>query len=204
MATPKKVGLLGGTFDPIHIAHLQLALEAKEYFELDEVIFCPAFLSPFKENRPPMASPEERLEMVRLAVQDIDFFRVLDYEVINKKISYTIETLEYLHRQHPATKYFLILGKDVIHSFFSWKEPHKLLEMAQPLIGERGGQETFMPSQASAKEKEILQKGFFKNHSIEVSSTYLRERLAKGVYCGHLIPPKVLDYIVKHRLYLTL
>ena len=203
MSKKKKIGFFGGTFDPIHIAHVQLALEAQENFGLDEVLFCPTYLSPFKEARPPLASPHERLQMVQLAIEDIPGFKVLGYEVAQKKISYTIDTLRFLQAENPLAQYFLILGRDVVRNFFSWKEAKALMELAPLLVGDRG--ECVIEEMALSQEDEqILKKGFFKNHSIDLSSTYLRERLQKGLYSKHLIPPKVLDYIREHRLYLTL
>ena len=198
----KKIGFLGGTFDPIHIGHIHLALEAQESFSLDEVLFCPTFISPFKETAPPIALAHERLHMVKMAVEDIPGLRVIDDEILQKKISYTIDTIRALKEKNPLDDYFLILGKDVVKSFFSWKEAKTLMHLAPLLIGHRGDYRVEEMG-FSKEDQQILQKGVFKNHSIEISSTYLRKRLLAGNYCKHLIPSKVLDYILEHGLYLT-
>jgi nicotinate-nucleotide adenylyltransferase len=203
MSKKKKIGFFGGTFDPIHIGHLQLALEAQETFSLDEVLFCPTYLSPFKSAKPPCASAQERLRMVQLAIEGIPGFKVLEDEIIQEKTSYTIDTLRALQEIDPLVQYFLILGKDSVKNFFTWKEAHSLIELAPLLIGERVKGETEGMG-LSQEEAYILRQGLFKNHSIEVSSTYLRARLIARLYCKHLIPPKVLDYIREHGLYLTL
>lgn len=203
MSKKKKIGFFGGTFDPIHIGHIQLALEAQESFDLDEVLFCPTYISPFKEATPPFASAHHRLQMAQLAIEEIPGFRALGHEIANEKIYYTIDTIRALQKVNPLVQYFLILGKDSVKSFFSWKEAKALMELAPLLIGDRG-QSLIEQMNLSKEDKQTFKNGLFKNNFIEVSSTYLRARLLEGRYCKHLIPPKVLDYIREHGLYLTL
>ncbi|MCH9630339.1 MAG: Nicotinate-nucleotide adenylyltransferase [Chlamydiia bacterium] len=197
----KKIGLLGGTFDPIHAGHLHLAFEVMEHFHLDEVLFCPAFTSPFKVHDQAVAAPEHRLAMAKLAVEGIENFSILEHEIAEEKISYTIETLEHLKKQTPEDQYHLILGEDVLKNFFEWKRAKDILELAPLLIGSRLGflkkEETKIPEQYHGR----IEKGFCKIHNLELSSTYLRERLQKKLYTAHLIPPKVLDYIHQNELY---
>ncbi len=203
MSKKKKTGFFGGTFDPIHIGHIQLALEAQENFGLDEVVFCPAYISPFKETAPPLASAHDRFQMVQLAIEDIPGFKALSNEVAQEKIYYTVDTIRALQASNPNNQFFLVLGKDSVKSFFSWKEPRALMELSPLLIGDRG--EGFIEEMNLSKEdKQTFNNGLFKNKFIEISSTYLRARLLEGRYCKHLIPPKVLDYIREHGLYLTL
>lgn len=185
----KKIGFYGGTFDPIHFGHLFLALQLAEYHGLDEVLICPAFCSPFKENKVPRASPEHRLEMVRLAVEDIPYMRPLSWEVENQKTSYTIDTIRAL----PPAHYHLLLSEESASSFMRWKEAEELARLAPPLIGCRGG--------GQSPHHSFLEKGWTPTKSMEISSTEIRERLKNKLYCGHLIPAKALDYIQRYRLY---
>jgi nicotinate-nucleotide adenylyltransferase len=199
----KYIGFLGGTFDPIHIGHLHVAFEAKERFSLDEILFCPTFVSPLKIKETPMATPEHRLKMVSLAIEGIEGFSLLDYEIVNGKVAYTIDTIKFLKAASPLCDYSLILGEDHLNDFFEWKQPEELLKLAPLKIASREGvlKKEFLkiPKQYHV----LLQEGFFKIHNLEVSSTYLRERLASKSYCKHLIPPKVVDYIHRYGIYLT-
>lgn len=187
----EKVGLLGGSFDPIHVGHIHLAIEIKEHFHLDRVLFCPTSRSPFKTHED-VLDPLHRLNMTRLATEDIEGFDVVDYEVKKGGVCYTIDTVKHLKKLHPHFELFLILGEDLLESFHKWKEAEELAQLAPLLVGSREGA---VSSSVSSQ--------FLKIPNIEISSTYLRSRLSLNKYCGHLIPAKVLDYIHKHQLYLT-
>ncbi len=168
-----KVGVLGGSFDPIHIGHLHLALSLKESAHLDKVFLVPARLSPFKEGSPPHASAEDRLAMVCLAVASIPGFEVLDWEIRREAPSYTIDTIRHL-RQDPSLQLHLLIADDQLETFSLWKEVEELIKLAPPLVGAR---------------------------SFDVSSTEIRARLQKKAYCGHLVPAPVLEYIERNHLY---
>jgi nicotinate-nucleotide adenylyltransferase len=203
MKSKKKVtGFLGGTFDPIHIGHLHLAFEAKERFSLDEVLFCPTFISPLKLQENPVVTSHHRLKMVSLAIEGIPGFSLLDYEMNQEKVTYTVDTIRFLKTLKPESEYALILGEDHLNDFFKWKEVEELLKLVSLKIASREGvaqQSKHLP----LSDQQRLQEGFFKIPNLEISSTYLRARLALKKYCKHLIPPKVVDYIEQHRLYLT-
>lgn len=189
----KKIGFFGGTFDPIHIGHLFLALQLAEAHLLDEVWVCPAFCSPFKTSSPPEASADHRLRMVQLAVEPIPNFKVLPIEVEKKKISYTVDTLKEL----PLAEYHLLLSEESAAEFFQWKEAELLATLAPPLIGCRQSNASFQ----GWKEHPLLKRGLTPTHTIEISSTEIRRRLKNKLYCGHLVPAKALDYILEHQLY---
>lgn len=196
----KRVGLLGGTFDPIHIGHLNLALEAQEKFGLDEILFCPAYLSPFKQTETGIASAEDRLQMTSLAIEGIPGFKLLDYEVKKASISYTIDTVRFLKKSFPHYQYFLILGEDHLKTFMTWKEAAELMKLAPLKVASRLG--VCSTADMPKEYHHTLHEGCFRIRNLEISSTDLRERLAQGLYSKHLIPPKVVDYIRQHRLYL--
>jgi nicotinate-nucleotide adenylyltransferase len=193
----KKVGILGGSFDPIHFGHLNLAISMMEACVLDEVLFVPAFLSPFKQNAPPVASAEHRKEMLKLATDPVKTFRILDWELQSKGPTFTIDTVHKLSSD-PSLQLHLILGEDHMASFHRWKEAEDLIRLASPLIGTR---ERGDLSQLSVRFQDMLHNRRVKIPHFEISSTDVRSRLSQKKYCGHLVPSAVLDYIDKHHLY---
>ena len=198
-----KVGVYGGTFDPVHFGHLNLAIEMMEAHRLEEVWFCPAFQNPHKADDP-ATSPEHRLRMLELAMADIPGFRLLPMEIARGGPSYTIDTLETLlakerESANPRTLY-LILGADAMPGFFQWHKAKLIVRLVSLLVGTR----TSFDIQCLEGPPEIcsaLQKGLTPIHIMDISSTDIRKRLQQGLYCGHLVPKKVLEYIKFHRLY---
>ncbi len=177
-----KVGLFGGSFDPIHFGHINLAIEIFEREKLDKILFCPAGQNPFKKAFTTPA--HHRLEMLKLALEGLPQFEILPWELERDGPSYTVDTLKKLseHYQH----IFLILGGDTFQEFPHWKDPDEIRRLATILSGPRSS-------------KEASEKGY---RVLEVSSTELRERLEKRLYCCHLMPKNVVDYIHAHQLYL--
>lgn len=185
-------GFFGGSFDPVHFGHINLALQMAEIHNLREVLFCPAFCSPFKKGNPPQATPRQRLEMLQLALKEIPRLRVISLEIDRGGVSYTIDTLRILEKE--GLKLHLILSEDSAVHFDRWKESDEILRIAPPLIGTRKNSHLEnLPEQ--------LKKGFTPTRMMEISSTEIRERLKKKMYCGHLVPGKALDYIHANRLY---
>lgn len=187
----EKIGFLGGTFDPIHLGHLNLAIELFERHKLNKVLFCPAGVSPGKEKVPPKAAATHRLEMVKLALEPLPDFFATDIELRRDGSSYTIDTLRALEQEFPKAQFYLLLGEDLFEGLSTWKEADNLLKLAQPLIGARQVE----------KRGGLLLQGLTQIPLLDISSTQIRERLKKNKYCGHLLPSKVLDYIAHHRLY---
>jgi nicotinate-nucleotide adenylyltransferase len=192
----KTIGFYGGTFDPIHFGHLNLAVQLLEIHQLDEVLFCPAYCSPLKSASPPHASPQHRLEMVRIALEGIPHFRITSYEVDRNDPSFTIDTLRMIQGEgRGEVKFRLLLSEEAAIHFDQWKDFRDLIRLAPPLIGTRSS-----PSVRSSLA-ETLRSGFTQTKIFDVSSTDIRARLKKGRYCGHLVPGKVLDYIRVNGLY---
>jgi nicotinate-nucleotide adenylyltransferase len=191
----KKIGFFGGTFDPIHYGHIHLAICLKEICHLDEVIFSPAFLSPFKRKTPPEASSVQRLDMVRLAIENIPGIFLDSGEIMEEKISFTIDALRRVKKRFANTEWHLLLSDEEVPRLMEWKEIEEVLQIAPPWIG--GRFERF-PKGSLA---ERLKKSFVEIPKIEISSTLVRKRLKKGLYCGHLLNEKVLDYIGQNKLY---
>lgn len=167
----KLVGFFGGTFDPLHFGHVGLAVRLLEMYHLDEILFCPAFCSPFKVDRQPLASPSQRLEILQVAL-DHPKFKISTLEIEEGGVSYTIDTLKKLQR--PGVDLRLLLSEEAAEHFNLWKSPEEIVKIAPLLIGKR---------------------------DFPISSTEIRARLQKNLYCAHLVPAKALDYIKKNRLY---
>jgi nicotinate-nucleotide adenylyltransferase len=200
----KQIGFFGGTFDPIHFGHLNLAITLLEKAHLDGIVFCPAHHSPFKSQAKPRSSKMDRKEMVLLAISSISQFSFLDWELVRETPSYTIETIRFLTEQNSKMgekiQYRLILGEDVLEGLQKWKEIEELIALAPPLIGSRLENPPALHHLSHSLRKAVLE-GMVKIPILEISSTTIRERLEHKKYCGHLVPEKVLDYIYKNNSY---
>lgn len=195
----EKIGIFGGTFDPVHFGHLNLAFHLKEAHGLSEVWWIPAHINPLKEKKPALGS--HRLEMLKLAVHGIPEFKVLDFEVKKKEPSYTIETIRELKSQFPDKEFYLLLGDDILEEFMQWKDPLELLKLAKPLVYARKSLKkpelSFLPEEV----RDIFRKGWTEGPVLEISSTQVRDLLRKKLFTDHLVPPEVLDYIEAGGLY---
>lgn len=196
----RKIGFFGGSFDPIHFGHLNLAIQIAEKHKLDQVLFCPAHFSPHKNEEQPMASNNHRKEMVLQAIAPIKSFSLLDYELNRPGPSFTIDTIRMLSQAEPGNQFFLILGEDALSSLYLWKDVENLLQLAHPLIGSR--LRNLEPVEGlSNGSRQRIEKGMTPISLMEISSTTIRERLRQKKYCGHLVPHNVLNYILKYELY---
>ncbi len=224
MVNSINIGLIGGTFDPVHNGHLHLAEQAQKLFELQEVIFIPAYRSPHKLAFEPV-SPEHRMAMLALALKDKPDFSMDIREIDVEKVSYTIETLKGLSSNHPDWKMFLILGGDAFQSIDTWKDCTQLLDFCNILVGTRPGIEMKISdsikkklslnepetnSHTSAIEKEKIvfrnpEKGtkviFFQISPLDISSKDIRQRINKREEIKNLLPPSVDHYIMQNQLY---
>jgi nicotinate-nucleotide adenylyltransferase len=192
----KTVGFYGGTFDPIHFGHINLAVQLLEIHSLDEVLFCPAYCSPLKTAAPPLATPHQRLEMVKIALEGIPHFRITTYEIERNEPSFTIDTLKMIKGEGRGDISFrLLLSEEAAAHFDQWKNFQDLIRLAPPIIGTRAS------SLLRGSLADSLRSGSTQTKIFEISSTDIRERLKKALYCGHLVPEKVLRYIQANGLY---
>lgn len=200
----KKIGLIGGTFDPIHCGHLNVVFELMEKSQLDEVWFIPAQINPHKLEAPP-TSMEHRLAMVKLAIQEIPQFHLKDLEKERPPPSYTIDTLRAFIAEEalkPTPHHFyLLMGEDSVPRFFRWHLPEEIVKLTPLLIGSRSGIWQYENDEFSLPLREAIQKGLTPTRLMDVSATEIRQRLKQGFYCGHLVPAPVMDYIREHGLY---
>lgn len=203
----KKVGIYGGTFDPFHLGHLNLALEILEKRNLDEIWFCPAKISPHKLEEHPAASADHRLKMLHLAIAEIPSFHAVDDEIKREGTSYTVDTLKYFleqERKKPSpAQLYLILGDDSIQGFFRWHRPEEIVRLVPLLIGSRLPEFDLEKLKGNPEICESIRRGWTPTRIMEISATEIRKRLQNGLYCGHLVPKEVLDYIYKNQLYLS-
>lgn len=200
----KRIGLLGGTFDPIHIGHLNLAFELAEKRQLDEVWFIPAHINPLK-TRLTSASIEHRMAMVQAAIQDIPQFHLKDTEARRPPPSYTIDTIRILLAQEAGNpiphQFFLLMGEDALAGFLEWRMPEEIVSLASLLIGSRTGSWSVKGGKSSDSIREAIQIGMTPTRLMDISATDIRSRLANHLYCSHLIPSSVMQYIHEKELY---
>jgi nicotinate-nucleotide adenylyltransferase len=197
-----RIGIFGGTFDPVHLAHLRVAEEVAEKQRLDRVWFVPAGRPPHR--RTPQATPEHRLAMVRLGIAGNPLFKALDCEIRRPGPSYTVDTLGLIKQQHPQDKLFLLVGMDQLMELHSWHEVHRLLSLCQVIAFSRPGQPLPMPEQILGPGGLPLPTRAYLVQSVsalDVSATAIRQRARKRESINYLLPNSVIRYIQKYRLY---
>jgi nicotinate-nucleotide adenylyltransferase len=190
-----RIGVFGGTFDPPHIGHLLLASDARDALSLDRLIFIPAGAQPFKVATPPIASPRDRLEMLRLAVADDASYTVDDAEISRNGLSYTVDTLEHLSKRYAGAELFLLLGEDSLAGFDQWREPRRIKELASLAAMRRAG--------GSAAGAKSMPSGVIEvsTRRVDVSSTEIRKRLRAGQSIKGFVPESVERFIEARGLY---
>jgi nicotinate-nucleotide adenylyltransferase len=189
-----KVGIFGGTFDPIHLGHLITAQSVKEIRKLEKIIFIPAFISPHKSEIK-TSSAEDRLNMIKLAIEGISFFDYSDLEIKKRGVSFTIDTLKELKTTYNELEF--IIGYDNIFEFHTWKDPDEIMKLTELIVLKRRSSH---PPQF--KDKYYNQAVFVETRGIEISATDLRERVRKEQPINFLVPPRVMEYIHNHKLYI--
>ena len=187
-----RIGILGGTFNPIHIGHLILAEEAMVKLNLDKVIFVPTYTPPHKSLEGNV-KPQDRLEMVKLAVEDNPAFSVSAFEVEEKKSSYSIDTLKEFRKIYGEdAELYMITGSDLLKDLFSWKDVNDIFKISKFIVANRPG----YPVRDIPKGVETVV-----ITPIEVSSEDIRRRLKAARSIRYLVPEKVRNYIIGHKLY---
>ncbi len=189
-----RLGILGGTFDPIHLGHLILAEQLKEWLNLKKVIFIPSN-PPHKENSL-LSSAKDRLMMAKIAIKDNPDFILSDLELKREGKSYTIDTLNEFKKLYPGSELFLLLGSDVLDEIKSWKEPDKIFEEVKVVIALRPGLNK-IDSQSRFVKKSLL----FPIPGLNISSTQIREKVKAGKSIRYLVPPGIEEFIRAKNLY---
>jgi len=199
-----RLGILGGTFNPVHLGHLMMAQDALERFRLDRVIFMPCARPPHKAARD-LAPDADRLAMLRRAVRGDPRFTVSDLEIRRGGISYTIDTIKALQRNHPRARLHFIIGSDSLFELHAWREVGELLRRCVFIALERPG---YSLARMTARRLRLpepwprrLARTVFRGHVMEISSTEIRARAAAGLSLRYLVAPAVAGYIRSKKLY---
>lgn len=203
MIRPNRVGIMGGTFDPIHYGHLVTAEAARIEFDLDEVIFTPAGNPPHKKNYD-VTLAEDRYMMTALAINSNPFFNVSRIEIEREGYTYTVDTLKGFSKKYGAdTNLFFISGADAILDIFTWKDVKEVLSYCTFIAATRPGYPIEKLEQRLLDIKRIYGKAVYPLQvtGMDISSTQIRNRVRKGLSIKYLLPESVEVYIKKHKLY---
>jgi nicotinate-nucleotide adenylyltransferase len=199
-----KIGVFGGSFDPIHLGHLILAENCREQIGLDQVLFMPCAMSPHKLDGA-HGSDRQRLEMLDLAIGGHREFVRSDMEIKRGGTSYTVETLQALTVQNPENEWFFLMGADSLESFSSWREPEEILRLAKPIIVARPGAEpvnlSLLEPLSSAGYVESIKELRVESPLIDISSTKIRQRVSESSSIRFLVPRSVEKYIETQKMY---
>lgn len=198
-----RIGIFGGSFDPIHLAHLILAECCRETLGLDVVHFIPTAISPFKQNSKP-TDANHRIEMIRLAIGGNPSF-VLDTRELNRGgVSYTIDTVQSLANDFPGSELILLMGADSLSEIAQWKSPQSLLQLVRVAAIARGGFGTphweALRSLVTAERFPEVQLQVAAPQ-LEISSTVIRKKVREGTSIRYQVPAAVEEYIKQHKLY---
>ncbi len=199
----QRVGIMGGTFDPIHMGHLILAECAYEQCQLDRVLFLPSGNPPHKKERPDGAGDAHRVEMVRLAIADNPHF-VLDGEEMKRSgYTYTCDTLRAMKQKHPDTEYYFIIGGDSLMAFDTWRNPAEICRYCVLLVAVRDQ----LPRQKVEQRMEELRSKYnarielLQTPDLDISSSRLRSMCRHSRSIRYFVPDEVLEYIAAESLY---
>jgi nicotinate-nucleotide adenylyltransferase len=216
-----KIGILGGTFNPVHNGHLRAAEEVQELFQFDRLFFIPSGMPPFKKSK--LADARHRYKMTALAIRDNKSFEVSDFEIKSKGVSYSLETLVYLATKYKKSELYFIIGIDAFLDLPKWRQPMRLMELTNFVIISRPGfcfadiqRSPFFPIirkmvlrdfDRSDRRRLVLRlssgkKAFLcKITGFDISASRIRNLVRKGKNIKYLLPESVESYIISHKLY---
>lgn len=199
-----KIGIMGGTFDPIHNGHLMIADYAYRNFYLDEVWFLPNGNPPHKDNPSLLNNTTQRKEMVELAIKEIPYYKLCSYELDRLEKSYSYATMEELSKRYPEHEFYFIVGADSLFSIEEWKHPERLLKIVTLLAAYRDDiDNSDQMNQQIAYLNNKYQSDIRLLHTslLTISSSEIRNQIKSGVVDGLPIPDAVAGYIREHHLY---
>lgn len=203
MEKTKKIGIMGGTFDPIHIGHLILGEAAYEQFKLDEVWFMPAGNPPHKRDRAGRASDEQRIEMVKRAIASNPHF-VLSLEEMNEDgYSYTYRTLERLNDEYPQTDFYFVIGVDSLFDFDTWRKPQRIAAACKIVVATRNQISEELFDSVLEDRRKQFHSSFLKmdTPNLDISSQTIRAWIKEQQTVRYYLPEEVRQYIIDHKIY---
>jgi len=213
-----RVGLFGGTFDPIHLGHLRAAEEIRQILSLTKIYFIPSSIPPHKEGSD-ITCASDRLKMLRLAIEGNEYFNISEFELESKSTSYTVDTLEHLSGTSPDTEFYFILGNELFNHIESWKDYRRLFELTNFAVITRPGFSDLDSNKIPLALKEDFRyykkignvisytKSSLRNivfaeiRGIEISSTDIRNSVKSNKSIKYLVPDKIEKYIITEKLY---
>jgi len=203
-SSTKRIGIMGGSFDPVHIGHLILAQDAIERLELSGVVFIPAAVPPHKQHLQ-RVNAEHRINMLRLATEGDLRLSVSDIELRRGGVSYTIDTVRALQEEQPEVEWVLTVGSDTLVDLHNWYRIDELLGLCEVATFLRPGQSCLEEIAEKVLVADVHKSKLLSNvveaHLIALSSTEIRMRIAEGLGIRYLVPPEVEMYIYEHGLY---
>ena len=195
-----RIGVYGGTFDPVHRGHLAVARSVREAFDLSRILFIPARQSPLRA--PPLASAQDRLAMVRGAIDDFPGFEASAIDIERPGPSYMVDTLQGLAAQRPAAELLLILGADALDELPAWRHADRILSAAQIIAVPRPGHSTEIPREVLALHPRAeMRIHVHRMPPVDISASRIRTQYARGRPVEAWVPPSVAAYIAAHDLY---
>jgi len=201
-----RVGLFGGSFDPVHYGHLLLAEACREQCDLDEIWFLPAAVPPHKQGSS-LSSGEARAEMLELAVAGNTGFLVSRFELDRGGVSYTVDTLRHFSEETPEAELFFLMGADMLHDLPNWREAETVCRLAVPIVAQRPGEDAVdyggLAPVASAERIARFRDFQIDMPQIDLSSSEIRQRVAEGLSIRYRTPRAVQKYIQTHGLYVA-
>jgi nicotinate-nucleotide adenylyltransferase len=193
-----KIGIFGGTFDPVHIGHLIIAEYFRMAYALDRVLFIPAFISPFKQASIREATDRQRLDMLQMAIASNPHFAIDLYEIDKGEVSYSYSTIAYLRKKYPDDQLYMIIGEDNAERFYQWHFAEDIVKSVEILVYPRTGYaiDRFAENTPYARHMTLAATPIF-----EISSTSDRELLKSDDSIRYLVPDNVLQFIEQNKLY---
>jgi nicotinate-nucleotide adenylyltransferase len=191
-----KIGIMGGTFDPLHIGHMLAAESARDSYQLDEVWFMPSHIPPHKDKAG--ATGEERLSMVSEAIKYHSSFRILDIEVRRGGVSYTIDTIEELKATYPELDFYFIIGADMVNYLPNWDRIEELSELLTFIGVGRPGSPIDLKALPSYLQSKVLLADM---PLVDISSSDIREKAETGHSIRYMVPERVYDFIIRSGIY---
>jgi nicotinate-nucleotide adenylyltransferase len=199
-----KLGILGGTFDPVHYGHLLLAESCRQQRHLDAVWFMPAAVPPHKRDWEP-APAKDRIEMLKLAIAGNPAFSVCTYETVRGGVNYTADTLTHIHEEDPSRELFFLMGEDMLLDLPNWKQPERVCQLAIPVVVHRAGMSPLdfncLTAVTTPRRIEEIRRSQVEMPEIGLSGSEIRRQAAAGESIRYQTPRAVEKYIETHNLY---
>lgn len=199
-----KIGIMGGTFDPVHKGHLMLGEYAYRRFGLDEVWFMPNGNPPHKQEASIRQMTRHRLRMTELAIEETSYFKLCTYEADRTETSYSYKTMEHFHAVYPEHEFYFIIGADSLLTLDSWKCPQRLLAMVTILAAYRDDMDT--PEEMDSQIRYLNRKyqgdiRLLRTPVLQVSSSEIRRKIREGIFWQDDVPKRTAEYIKQHHIY---